>query len=466
MGKRFTAQEIVLLQRLAEKFRGNWRRITREFNQQIGVSQRAPNSLYMKYSSMQQNDQDRQNGCWTNDETNLLEILVNEIYHDHYRNLDQKRQIRIDWSDIATLLGSQRTAIQVRNKYMKLLDKSQCHDARSDGWTVDEDYRLYMAYQQNGAQWRRVSQVVLSRSPDQYYKDICKQDSESDAKICVLTLNSPKRGNALNPVMIKELLAALDFIKQNRRTLFIRCLFLQGEGKYFCTGMDLGKVGGDASGDSDYVNDFNVQDAFVNVLNNLSQLPIPAISILNGPALGGGVGLFFSTDIQIGVFDPKNQAYVCLAEVKRGLIPALISPTIVRRFKAHSVEVMLGGKISCIQLYDRGYLSALVSNTGDNHHQFPCLSNIDGQPSSENFQSIEQAIQFYSRLCVDAAPSAVESIKKLVNRFDVYPSLQQTEIVELLKSEFDKMVNSEEAGIGIGAFMQKQKPIWDTKSRL
>ncbi|KAI3633766.1 hypothetical protein MIR68_008098 [Amoeboaphelidium protococcarum] len=299
------------------------------------------------------------------------------------------------------------------------------------------------------------------------YKDICKQDVQSDAKICVLTLNNPKRGNALNPVMIKELLAALDFIKQNRRSQFIRCLFLKGEGKYFCTGMDLGKVGGGSSGDSDDdASNFNVQDAFVNVLNSLSQLPIPTISILNGPALGGGVGVFFSADIQIGVFDSKIQAYVCLAEVKRGLIPALISPTIVRRFKAHSVEVMLGGKISCVQLYNRGYLSALVSNAGDSHHPFPCLSNIDGQPSGENFQSVEQAIQFYSRLCVEAAPSAVESIKKLVNRFDLSPSLQQKEVVELLKSEFDKMVNSEEAGIGIGAFMQKQKPIWDTKSRL
>ena len=41
----------------------------------------------------------------------------------------------------------------------------------------------------------------------------------------------------------------------------------------------------------------------------LSRLPIPTICVLNGPALGGGVGLFFACDIRIAT--SKGKSHLC-----------------------------------------------------------------------------------------------------------------------------------------------------------
>ena len=63
--------------------------------------------------------------------------------------------------------------------------------------------------------------------------------------IATITLNRPKRGNALTESMAREILAALDQCERNPR---VRLLVLTGVGKYFCTGMDMKAATDDATG--------------------------------------------------------------------------------------------------------------------------------------------------------------------------------------------------------------------------
>lgn len=77
---------------------------------------------------------------------------------------------------------------------------------------------------------------------------------------------------------------------------------LTGAGKFFCTGMDLSGTGPASSG-------------IPNVFDILMAFPKPVIGRLNGPCIGGGVGLAFACDIRIA----HTSVYIWFSEAKRGL---------------------------------------------------------------------------------------------------------------------------------------------------
>ncbi len=61
---------------------------------------------------------------------------------------------------------------------------------------------------------------------------------------------------------------------------------------------------------------------FQQAFHQLYTSPVPTMALMNGPALGGGVGLLFACDFRIAA---SNNLFVALSEIQRGLIPALIS---------------------------------------------------------------------------------------------------------------------------------------------
>ena len=61
-----------------------------------------------------------------------------------------------------------------------------------------------------------------------------------------------------------------------------------------------------------------------------SPAPKPTIALVNGPAMGGGVGLVAACDIAIA----SEDAFFALSEVRLGLIPAVISPFVVEAIGA------------------------------------------------------------------------------------------------------------------------------------
>lgn len=90
---------------------------------------------------------------------------------------------------------------------------------------------------------------------------------------------------------------------------------------YPCAGMDLSGQNQKAMG----TDAAKKASAFVDFCNLLKNYPLPVIARVNGPALGGGAVLLFLADVRIMV----ETAYVQFAEVKRGLLPAMISCFIV-----------------------------------------------------------------------------------------------------------------------------------------
>lgn len=252
--------------------------------------------------------------------------------------------------------------------------------------------------------------------------------------VATLTLNRPHKGNALTATMNTQLLAFLDQIKQDPQ---VRVVVLTGAGKYFCTGMDL-SMAATSSDEKDQ------EAAFANgikVYEALYRYPKPVIARINGPCLGGGVGLIFTTDIRVA----HKDAYFALTEVKRGILPAIISQYIVPELGSQKAKeyMLTGRKVSMEEV--KSALSTVVSSE----------------------QELDQRVSDYATMLLESAPGAMAGIKQLVRVIAEGNDVQRSPRVQAyVKKAFLDMMKSEEAAYGIMSFMNKKKPDWSSLSKL
>ncbi len=136
-----------------------------------------------------------------------------------------------------------------------------------------------------------------------------------------ITLNRPEVRNALNDRLISELTQIIHECAQNPN---IRALILTGQGKVFCAGADLTYMKEIAN----FTYDQNIEDAqrLGALFETLDSCSKPTIAVVQGGAYGGGVGLVAACDIVIAT----QEAKFSLTEVRLGIIPAVISPYIIR----------------------------------------------------------------------------------------------------------------------------------------
>src|SRR5690349_5136167 len=106
--------------------------------------------------------------------------------------------------------------------------------------------------------------------------------------IGTITLNRPKRGNSLTGPLVGLFLEVLNAAIDDPS---VRVIVITGNGKYFCTGMDL-TPSDDTPSASDPV------AATQTMFTTLSKCPKPTIARMNGPALGGGVGIVFACNFR------------------------------------------------------------------------------------------------------------------------------------------------------------------------
>src|SRR5262245_59149817 len=105
-----------------------------------------------------------------------------------------------------------------------------------------------------------------------------------------MTFNRPQRRNALTHVMMREI---ADAVARVRPDGTIRALVLRGSGGSFCAGGDIGAMADmPAAAPAGQVDPLVAPyRVFGDVLIELNNLPIPVISIVEGPAVGGGFGM-------------------------------------------------------------------------------------------------------------------------------------------------------------------------------
>ncbi|MCO5786602.1 gamma-carboxygeranoyl-CoA hydratase [Pseudomonas sp. G11-1] len=145
---------------------------------------------------------------------------------------------------------------------------------------------------------------------------------ERDARgFATLWLNRPDKNNAFNAGMIQELLQALDQLQADTNLRFV---LLRGRGRHFSAGADINWM--QESSKLDF--DANLVDAqaLAELMYRLYALPQPTLAVVQGAAFGGAIGLIACCDMAIGTEDVQ----LALSEVRIGLVPAVISPFVVK----------------------------------------------------------------------------------------------------------------------------------------
>jgi 2-(1,2-epoxy-1,2-dihydrophenyl)acetyl-CoA isomerase len=159
-----------------------------------------------------------------------------------------------------------------------------------------------------------------------------------DGTVAVLTLDHQEVMNAVSIDMLGGLGEALDEI--NGKKAEVRCLFITGAGRAFCTGANLQgrdkpKPGRSNAGAA-------LETAFHPVLRRLRNLHCPIVTAVNGPAAGAGMSFALMGDMILCA----RSAYFLQAFRRIGLVPDCGSTWLLPRLigKARSIELSLLGE--------------------------------------------------------------------------------------------------------------------------
>ncbi|MGQ0722701.1 MAG: enoyl-CoA hydratase-related protein [Candidatus Eiseniibacteriota bacterium] len=137
-----------------------------------------------------------------------------------------------------------------------------------------------------------------------------------------VTLDRPDVRNALSSALLDELRRAFTDAAKDAT---IRLAVLAGEGRDFCAGADLAdmKRAGAASPEENRADAARLAAAF----RAVHAFPRPVVARVQGNVLGGGNGLVAACDIALCATDAR----FAFSEVRLGILPAVISPYVLRR---------------------------------------------------------------------------------------------------------------------------------------
>jgi enoyl-CoA hydratase len=132
---------------------------------------------------------------------------------------------------------------------------------------------------------------------------------EKEGDIDWVTFNRPENLNALNPVLIDELLDYFGGLYFDRQ---VRIVVLRGAGRAYCAGLDL-KAGADRrnTGGSGPAAGLLSQRRISEIVMRMRRCPQPIVSLIHGPACGGGFAFALASDIRIaGESARMNAAFI------------------------------------------------------------------------------------------------------------------------------------------------------------
>ena len=244
-----------------------------------------------------------------------------------------------------------------------------------------------------------------------------------------LSLRRPGARNALTPEMVAGIPALLRELG-GQPSERCRVLVLRGEGKVFCAGADLKAMR--ESGQASEAENREDARRFATLFRSVAAFPVPVIAAVQGAALGGGFGLAVCADHVIA----EDTARFGTPEARLGLVPAVISPYVVRRLgPGRAGPFLLGGAVA------RG-LPALAAGIAHELTPVGGLEDVLGQTLARYLEN---------------GPRAVIKTKSLMLREAPLPS---PELEELTIRTIAAARASEEGQAGTAAFFAKRPPPW------
>jgi isohexenylglutaconyl-CoA hydratase len=256
-----------------------------------------------------------------------------------------------------------------------------------------------------------------------------------DGPVLKVTLSRPEARNALSPTMVRELAQVLQDARDDAN---IRAVVLMGAGGTFCAGGDLKGMEGraPAAGDAGADSTAASNRRFGALLEMADALPKAVIALVEGAAMGGGVGLIAVADWVIA----EKAAQIGTPEVTVGIVPAQIAPFLVQRIGY--------GEARRLATYGLRLGAEEAQRVGLVHEVADGRDDL----AAKAVAAVNQ--------CLRCAPRAVAEAKRLVRA-----SLAERQLGPVLDqaAEMFAAALAGEAREGIRAFVEKRRPAWSSK---
>ncbi|NIM41518.1 MAG: enoyl-CoA hydratase/isomerase family protein [Hydrogenophaga sp.] len=248
------------------------------------------------------------------------------------------------------------------------------------------------------------------------------------AHVARVWLNRPDVRNAFNDEVIAALTRTFESLSQDKD---LRVVVLGAHGKAFCAGADLNWMKAMAG----YSWDENRADAqrLADMLWTLDQCPVPVVGRVQGDCYAGGMGLAAICDVLVAV----EGATFCLSEARLGLLPATISPYVIRAMGAQAARryMVTAERFSAAQAHALGMV-----------HELATPDTLDAQ--------VDEIVT----TLVNNGPAAARACKALVR--DVAGQPLTAELRADTARRIADIRASDEGREGLASFLNKRAPNW------
>ena len=250
-----------------------------------------------------------------------------------------------------------------------------------------------------------------------------------NGKVLTVSLNRPQVHNAMSPQLTNDLTQLFAEIGARED---VRVVILTGSGRSFCAGADLAYMR--AAADYDYEQNVADGQAIFDLMSSIDRCPKPLVGRINGAAIGGGVGLVSCCDIVVAV----ERAKFAFSEVGLGLVPAVISPFVLRKIGAGSARQLFltGERFGAVEARRIGLVHHVTTE-----------------------EKLDDVVAECVEMLLNGAPGAQASAKELLR---TVPQLATEEQRSYTAEMLADRRASDEGREGMSAFLEKRKPDWQS----
>lgn len=240
-------------------------------------------------------------------------------------------------------------------------------------------------------------------------------------------LARPDRLNALSPQLLGEVSEAFHQLAHDDS---VRVVVLGGRGASFCAGADIEAM--KASAQASFEQNLADAEKFGHLFASIADFPKPVVARIHGNVFGGGVGLTCACDIPVA----SDDSVFALSEVRLGILPATISPYVIRRLGDRNArEFMLTGeRFGASRALQVGLVQHVVKP-----------------------EELDAKVDDRVQALLAGGPLAQRRIKMLL---EVYVDTAWEEYRSGVPRTLAEVRSGDEAREGLTAFLEKRKPKW------
>lgn len=257
---------------------------------------------------------------------------------------------------------------------------------------------------------------------------------DQDGAVDWLTLNRPEALNAINTQMVTDLRHYFGGLAENTDT---RVVVMRGEGRAFCAGLDIKQAGDmvDSNGHRPVGYGWGFQGYLADVYIAMRRCPQPIISLIQGPACGGGFAFVLASDIRVAAESARmNAAFIRIGLSACDMGTSYFLPRLVGTSLAS--ELMLTGRFINAQ---RALATGLVSEV---------------VPDAQ----LTDAVQPYLKEMLTTSPMGLRLTKEGLNMAIDANSLEAAMAIENRNQILCS--GTQDAKEGMRAFVEKRDPVY------